>query len=579
MNQTKSYQQLLDEIRQMHLQLEETLLQLEEANDTIEAIRSGEVDALVVKAKDGHQLYTLKTADQTYRIFIEQMTEGAVTLNHTGNILYSNSRFAELIELPLEKVIGQPFHRFILKEDEDLSRRLIEEAWETNNKNELRLLSSTGKIIPALLSLKTLSLDEGLCLSIILTDLTVQKQTHDLLQEKNIQLYEAKQAVQHLNQHLENTVRERTAELEKNIAEKSAIAEQLRGNQERLTRILETMAEGVWIIDTSGNLTYANLMAQKILGLKPVGKIEGKYFDPRWPTLKIDGTHLSMDEHPMHVAMKTGKPLYDYEIGIAPPDADKFYISINAAPIYDEHGEIAGSVGTFMDVTNRRRDIQQKDDFISVASHELKTPVTTLKAYLQMLDKLKHNSSAEVFPGLIEKANKSMGRISNLIEDLLNTSKITQGQWHLNKTRFILADIVEEFCQHLFTDDSDTRIITEGSTTLEVYADADRIGQVLTNFVNNAVKYAPDSKQIIIHIEKVNNYAKLSVKDYGPGVQTDKLPHLFDRYYRVDDKGAQYSGLGLGLYICAEIIKKHGGEIGVESIAGQGSTFWFSLPL
>ncbi|MBC8112507.1 MAG: ATP-binding protein, partial [Verrucomicrobia bacterium] len=122
-------------------------------------------------------------------------------------------------------------------------------------------------------------------------------------------------------------------------------------------------------------------------------------------------------------------------------------------------------------------------------------------------------------------------------------------------------------------------IKTEGDMQVKVYADAARIDQVVINFVNNAVKYASGSKEIRICIEKVDDMAKVSVIDKGQGIPKEKLLHLFDRFYRVDSSGSQYSGLGLGLYISSEIIKKHNGQIGVESELGKGSTFWFTLPV
>jgi signal transduction histidine kinase len=160
----------------------------------------------------------------------------------------------------------------------------------------------------------------------------------------------------------------------------------------------------------------------------------------------------------------------------------------------------------------------------------------------------------------------------------LNTNKMNEGQLHLNKTLFTIDNMVADCCHHIRVAGMYT-IITEGDKELTVYADADRIDQVVINFVNNAIKYAPASKEIHISIEKIDNMAKVSVRDTGPGIPPEKVAYLFDRYYRVDSSGMQYSGLGLGLYISAEIIKKHKGQIGVDSKIGEGSTFWFTLPL
>jgi two-component system phosphate regulon sensor histidine kinase PhoR len=568
---TKSYEELLAELSEMRIQLEE-------ATDTIEAIRLGEIDALVVKADDGHQLYTLKSADQTYRIFIEQMTEGAVTLNPEGHILYSNSQFAELVDSPLEKVTGKSFYNFITEDCQETCRDYIAEAWNGNTKGELHILSASNQEIPVLLSLKTLNLDEGLSLSVIITDLTTQKETQKLLEHKNAQLEEAQAIAQNLNANLESTVKERTIELERNIEQKTKVEEELRRNQQRLTSILETMAEGVGIIDVYGNLTYANPMAQKILGLKQSNILERTYHDPKWQNLRIDGSLLPEEEHPMAIVMATGKPVFDHEIAVQPPGEERFYISINAAPLRDEYGHIIGGIGTFMDVTIRRKNIQNKDEFISVASHELRTPVTSLKAALQLLDRMKDSPSPKMLPVLIDQANKSLNKLSVLISDLLNTTKMTEGQLHLNKKQVILSYLVKDCCQNLHTE-AGHQVIVDGDTNLQVSADADKIEQVINNFINNVVKYAPDTKDIHISIEQVGNMAKVSVKDNGPGIPPEKLPHLFDRYYRVDNSGIQYSGLGLGLYICAEIIKKHNGQIGADSDVGKGSTFWFTLPL
>jgi PAS domain S-box-containing protein len=367
-------------------------------------------------------------------------------------------------------------------------------------------------------------------------------------------------------------------QLKKALEQSQQVQERLRQNEQRLSRILETMAEGVGIIDVQGNITYANPMAQKILGLNEVDILQRTYYDARWKNFKLNGMPLPEEEHPMYITMATGKPVYDFELAVHAPGKDPKYISINAAPIHDDKGNIVAGIGTFMDVTNRRKLTRQKDEFISIASHELRTPITSLKASLQLLARMKNDPSANILPKLIDQANKSLDKLSILITDLLNVSRMNDGQLQLNKSWFNISELINDCCHHVRVAGQFT-IITEGDYSLKAYGDAGRIDQVIINLVNNCMKYAPDSKEIRIHLDKIDGYARVTVIDKGLGIPADKIPRLFERYYRADKSSIQYSGLGLGLYISAEIIRKHGGQIGVESEVGEGSKFWFTLPL
>lgn len=183
-------------------QLEELRFQLNEANDTIEAIRTGQVDALVVHGDDGHQLYSLRSADQTYRVFIEKMTEGAVTLNKEGLVLYSNSQFATMAGVPLPQVIGTSFQKFIVDADLALYAALFKKSWKEDCKVEL-MLKTSGAQKPVQLSLTTLDLQDGIALSVIVTDLTAQKKTQQQLKENNIQLEEINRALELSNHDLQ----------------------------------------------------------------------------------------------------------------------------------------------------------------------------------------------------------------------------------------------------------------------------------------------------------------------------------------------------------------------------------------
>jgi PAS domain S-box-containing protein len=233
--------------------------------------------------------------------------------------------------------------------------------------------------------------------------------------------------------------------------------------------------------------------------------------------------------------------------------------------------------GTVQDITQRKQEEQRKDDFISIASHELKTPITTLKATLQILNRMKEDPNASLLPRLIDQANKSTSKIVNLVDDLLHSARTASGQLHLNKTWFSIVDLLLECSSHVQLTGKHNLTI-QGDEHLKIFADDHRINQVVVNILGNAVKYASESKEIYLLVEPLGNQVKISVKDFGPGISQDKIPHLFDRYYRADEQGSQYSGLGLGLYISAEIIRRHGGEIGVDSELGEGTTFWFTLP-
>jgi PAS domain S-box-containing protein len=233
-------------------------------------------------------------------------------------------------------------------------------------------------------------------------------------------------------------------------------------------------------------------------------------------------------------------------------------------------------LGTAQDITQEKLADRYKDDFISIASHELKTPITVLSGTLQLMNRSDGGDNKRLSK-LIDQANQSMSKVNALINDLLNASKMTEGQLHLNMSHFNIFQAVDECCSHIDRGGK-YRLIVEGDAGLNIFADSDRIQQVIVNFVNNAIKYAPDGKDIRIRATDEGNRLRIAVIDSGPGIDADKSQHLFDRYYRVDSEGSQYSGLGLGLYISSEIIKKHNGEIGVNSKPGEGSEFWFTLP-
>jgi len=269
--------------------------------------------------------------------------------------------------------------------------------------------------------------------------------------------------------------------------------------------------------------------------------------------------------------------IYRAEYQIKWPDGSLHWISAQGKPRYED-GIATHMVGVTVDITEKRLQDERKDDFLSIASHELKTPTTSLKAALQLLNLIKDKPTSPMHIRLIEQSNRSMDKMTTLIDDLLNVHRMKGGQLMLNQSTFTLSELLNSCCGHVRLAGKH-ELIFEGDEALQVYADEHRIEQVVVNFVNNAIKYAPNNKEIYLGVEKLDGFAKIYVRDEGPGIQTDQLPFLFDRYYRADHSGSTYTGLGLGLFICSEIVKRHGGAIGVDSEVSKGSTFWFTLPV
>lgn len=270
-------------------------------------------------------------------------------------------------------------------------------------------------------------------------------------------------------------------------------------------------------------------------------------------------------------------PSFSLETVLIKKDGSRIWVNVTSI-LFPDNGELLGYT-IIEDITEKHILRLHKEEFISIASHELKTPITSLKAVLQLLNRMVKNETlvTEKIATLANEAQLYTAKLIHLVEDLLNTSKYERGQLHLRKIVFPLSHVIDGCCNHVRLDRKHY-VSHSGDLEVEVYADRHKIDQILVNFVNNAVKYAPDSEEIVISVERLEKSTKISVSDRGQGIPPEEVAHLFDRYYQVEKGEKQSSGLGLGLYISSQIIKKHDGEIGVDSVPGKGSTFWFTLP-
>jgi PAS domain S-box-containing protein len=236
----------------------------------------------------------------------------------------------------------------------------------------------------------------------------------------------------------------------------------------------------------------------------------------------------------------------------------------------------------FEDITNRKVLEQQKDDFISIASHELKTPITSIIAYSQILQKRAQILEDSTFMVTVKHINEQARRLTKLIRNLLDISSFQIGNFYLNKEEFDLNAFVAEMASEFRLINKSHKIILKGEISKKIYADKVRIQQVITNLINNAIKFSPQANQIIIRLssDHDNNIAIISVEDFGIGITLQEQNNLFNRFSRSTKvKTQNISGVGLGLYISLEIAKKHGGNISFESEEGKGTVFTFTIPM
>ena len=339
--------------------------------------------------------------------------------------------------------------------------------------------------------------------------------------------------------------------------------------------VLSNLQDAVLSINTEKKIVYVNTAAQQLIGLRK-SKMLGRPLEHIFK-LSREGKKIRL----LPSKLKNDESLLLSSAGycLIRPDKQEVPIALSIQPVLSGMNKVVGATLAFRDITEEQRIEQAKDDFINMASHELKTPLTTIKAYDQLIQKHLQSGktdSKKIAPLLI-KLHKQVNRLEKLAGDLLDFSRLQTGKFELNTEPVNLTEVVTEVVENM-RGNSPHSIVIDGEIDQLIDLDQQRIEQVITNFITNAIKYSPDTQPIIVKLSKTKSSIQVAVQDFGAGISSSDQKKLFQKGFRVNT-GTSVSGFGIGLYIAAKIIRNHGGTIGVHSKPGKGSTFYFRLPL
>jgi len=355
--------------------------------------------------------------------------------------------------------------------------------------------------------------------------------------------------------------------------EQQKLIKLIEDNEQLLRNITSASPTALWMSDDEGNITYINQTWIDWTGLS-----YQENMGRGWTKAIVEeDKQKALDKF---LADLSTRNLHEVEFRIHHSDGNIHWCVASGKPQYSNDNTFIGYIGAYVDISEQKNLQRQKDDFIGIASHELKTPVTSIKAYTQVLEKMLIKKGEVKETALVTRMNKQVDRLTSLIEDLLDVTKINSGRLQFNDAEFDFNLLVREILDDLQRTTDKHSLIESFEPTGIVFGDKERVDQVITNLITNAIKYSPQSEKIIIYTSLKNNEIILSVQDFGIGIPANNLERVFEQFYRVSgDVQLTFPGLGLGLYISSEIIKREGGRIWVTSKEGEGSIFCFALPL
>jgi PAS domain S-box-containing protein len=602
---------------------------LEEAEETLRAIRDGEVDALVVDSPDGEVIYTLTSADYPYRLMIDEMNQGALSVSPDSIILYSNRNFGGMLGLNSTRVSGTQFGDYVVPRMRDQLGKDLLEARSQAIRRDYLLKHHTGREVPALISFAKLQPQTN-TISIVVTDLTTQKE-------------------------LEEELRKAKNGLEEQVAERT---KELRDSEARLFRILEHSAADLKAMrllneigtrcardgnDLDACLQEILRVAIEINGadkgtIQLVDSLHGflnlttqSGFDEELNEFLADGNNSSTS----NVAVETQQRVIVEDVRQSALFAGSKSLSVmknagvravQSTPLVSSEGNVLGVISTHFNTTRRpteqemrlmdllarqaadyleRKRVEQekeelldrehelrntaeeanrlKDEFLAIMSHELRNPLNVILGYAELLLRSEEIRGSAPLRRMADAVKRNAIAQSKLIRDLLDLSRLRSGKLELNRETVSLVVSIHNAIETVRLEAADKNIkidVEAPDVSVFVKADPVRLEQVIWNLLNNAVKFTPRDGRIGVKLVTEANQIVLSVEDNGQGIDSSFLPHIFEIFRQADSAANRsQSGMGIGLAVVQQLVELHGGSVSAHSDGvGHGASFTICLP-
>jgi PAS domain S-box-containing protein len=540
----------------------------------------GDVEAVAGTTRDITDIRMAEIAVSESETRFRTMAEGTDILvavgDETGSATYFNTAWVKATGRPSEKLVQFGWLDLVHPDDKEKTSTAFSAALEKKAPFSwaFRLADPSGIyrwwMVNGVPRFQIDGTFAGYISSFV--DINDQKATERELHAVNDELAAMNEEITATNEELSVT----NEELAENQQQLQQMVDELRLAHEqsaKLVAIVESSDDAIIGKNLEGIVTSWNRGAEQVFGYTEAQMI-GKSI---LTVIPEDRQH----EEPMILArLRNGEKIDHYETIRRRADGTLIHVSLTISPINDKEGRVIGVSKIARDISDQKQNEERKNAFIAMASHELKTPLTSLNALIQLLHQRYQGGSDPFLPQALSKAIVQTKRMTGMINGFLNISRLESGKLEIKKRLFDLSGLVVHEVEEIRLTASNHNIQIIGDERLMVFADEEKIASVISNLLTNAIKYSPKEKDIVVHCFSRDGFAMFSVNDKGIGIKANDLPRIFERYYRAEaEQVKQISGFGIGLYLSAEVIRHHDGQIWAESAAGQGSTFYFSLPL